>query len=203
MSVDIVDNLFSDLELSEIKNAICSVDIPDVPHNHKGGVGHDKVLAREQVGDIPIGKEIKDKLTQFVNDRYGPGLVLHHAMYANYSNKHGNPNLPPHFDRDQCSVVIDYQLESNTYWDLGVGLNTYSIKDNSALIFNANTNIHWRPHKDFEDGEYVKMILFRFFNPIDRVDYSHLPQFDNHSIFKEVNSYRDSLYSNRKSEAEK
>lgn len=203
MSVDIIDNLFSESDLILIKNIINSITIPDAPHQYEGGMGHDKTLSREQAGDIPLTKEIKDTLTKFVNEKYGPGLVLHHSMYVDYSNKHGNPNLPPHFDRDECSVVIDYQLESNTVWDLGVGLNTYSIKDNSALIFNANENIHWRPHKDFADGEYVKMILFRFYNPIDRVDYSNLPRFSWNSIFKEVNEYRDSLYSNRKSEAEK
>ena len=112
-----------------------------------------------------------------------------------YSNEYGEPTLPPHYDGDDNDLIIDYQLSSNTTWGIGVNLEVYELEDNSAIMFNPNTNIHWRPIKKFEDGEYVIMLFFRFFNEKNRSDYSHLPMHPNDEAFKEVRKLRDSLNS--------
>jgi hypothetical protein len=115
------------------------------------------------------------------------------ALCVVYSSEYGQPNLPPHFDGDDTEFVVDFQLESNTQWDVGVDLKTYSLEDNSAIIFNPNEHIHWRPHKEFGDGEYVKMMFFRFYNPIRGSDYSHLTLSRDDPAFDEVRAFRDSL----------
>lgn len=85
---------------------------------------------------------------------------------AEYSNKYGKPDLGPHYDGDWTDIVVDFQLESNTEWPIGVELQTYTLADNSAIAFNPNKGVHWRTHKTFNDGEFVRMIFFRFINPL-------------------------------------
>jgi hypothetical protein len=85
------------------------------------------------------------------------------------------------------------QLEANTSWDLGLNTTTYTLEDNSALVFNANTEIHWRVKKDFKPGEYVRMMFVRFYNEENPSDYSHLNLTQTHDIFKDARELRDSL----------
>jgi hypothetical protein len=122
------------------------------------------------------------------------------VLYVEYNNKYGNPDLPPHFDADKNEFIFDYQLESNTSWDLGVNMDVHAMEDNSALVFNPNLNIHWRPVKDFEDGEYVRMVFFRFYNAENPTNYSHMKYTQEHDVFADVISFRTSLaiqYHNR------
>jgi hypothetical protein len=125
-------------------------------------------------------------------------LTLSSTTYVEYNNKYGIPNLPPHFDSDINDLVISYQLKSNTDWNFAVEKQIYALKDNSILVFNANKNIHWRPHKIFKDDEFVKMIFFRFCNIENKSDNSHLVYSIDHEIFKEINELRDSLINNDK-----
>jgi hypothetical protein len=160
-----------------------------------GSLEVDKVLGRTQVyfnlKDIP--NQIIEKMTQTVNSLSDQPLVIDHITYVEYSSEYGESNLPPHFDGDRNNLVVDYQLKSNISWDLGINTELYPLEDNSALIFNANTNIHWRPYKRFQDGEYIRMIFFRFYDPVNRPDYSYLPKYLDHEVFRDANMVRDSL----------
>jgi hypothetical protein len=155
----------------------------------------DPVLGRLSIGDISryFPDKFKDKLNEIATKFLGTTTESNSAGYALYSNKYGSPNLPPHFDGDTNDVIINFQLSSNTSWDLGLGLETYTLEDNSAVVFNGNTNIHWRPHKTFKDGEYVAMIFFRLFNKEKRTNYSYLPSNQTDDVFKEVVQFRNSL----------
>jgi hypothetical protein len=114
-------------------------------------------------------------------------------LYVEYNAKYGAPILPPHVDGDFNELIIDYQLESNTRWPIGVNLELYPLEDNEAIIFNPNTNIHWRTHKDFQQGEYVRMLFFRFYKANKKSDYSYLPHHPEDPLFKEVADFRNSL----------
>lgn len=154
-------------------------------------------LGRESLCNVSteISEEIVTKLTKLVNTLTDRTLTMRNYQLSvvTYSNRYGTPNLRPHFDRDNNELIIDYQLGSNTRWPLGVNTSVYDLEDNSALIFSPNTNVHWRPHKTFKDGEYVSMIFFRFFDEKSPVDYSHLPGHPDDPEFDEVRKYRDSL----------
>ena len=76
---------------------------------------------------------------------------------------------------------------------MGLNQKTYTLSDNSALVFNANKEIHWRVHKEFKEGEYVKMLFVRFCNPENMSDYSYLPHHPDDEMFKEAREFRDSL----------
>ena len=201
MNVVKINDIFSEEEIALIKKSIDSVEIP-VDENGKylssaenQGTGIDEHLGRIQIGSLSLTTAIKEKILKIVNETSGSKLELGHILYAEYSNQYGEPNLPVHFDGDQNVLVFDFQLEANVSWDLGVDLKKYSLEDNSALIFNANEYPHWRPRRTFKDGEYVKMLFARFFDPAVESDYSHLRYTINHQVFSDINSFRDSLKS--------
>lgn len=178
-------------ELDVINKIINGVEIPMGPDGKyvnfefNGGTGLCERLGRLQIGNIAydLPSHILDKLTEIANSQSDVPMVISSAMYVEYSNKYGAPNLPPHFDRDTNNLIINMQLSSNTHWDIGINTETYRLEDNSALIFNGNTNIHWRVHKKFEDNEYVNMLFIRFHDPKNRPDYSHLPN-DQHKDYE-------------------
>lgn len=185
MSIHKINNLFSEEELESLFKLLDSMT----------GLNIHPELGRIQLGfsaqEIP--KAVIDKVAETVNSVSDKPLIMDHVIYVEYSNKYGESNLPPHVDGDKNNIVVDYQLTSNVAWDLGINTETYPLEDNSALIFNANTNVHWRPYKIFQDGEYVRMLFFRFYDPLNRPDYSYLPHHSSHDMFKPAHKVRDSL----------
>jgi hypothetical protein len=182
--MNIINNVFSNNQLNFLHKVIPT---------YKGNI--DNNLGRIIINDIKdtFNKNFQNKLTKIAIKILNEPATLDHACYVKYSNEYGSPNLPPHFDGDTNDLIVNFQLSSNTSWDLGLNLKTYTIKDNSALIFNGNTNIHWRPHKIFNDGEYVQMIFFRFYKTKNRSNYSYLPINQTDEIFSEVKKIRNSL----------
>ena len=133
-----------------------------------------------------------EKLQNIVKQVTDVPLEIRSVTYVEYNSLHGNPNLPPHLDADVNDLILNIQIGSNTDWSLGLDLKAYNIEDNSALIFNPNKQIHWRVHKEFKDGEYVRMLFIRLFNPESPSDYSHLDVLQDHEMFKEAREFRDS-----------
>lgn len=202
MSITYIENVFSPEELEMINSLIAKQVVPTldngeyiVSSNETGGIGLCEELGRLQIGDILKGCEesLKEKLLQIGHSLSDIRLSVDHGGYAEYSSKYGSPNLPPHFDGDTNDLIVNFQLSSNTSWGIGVGTEVYSLQDNSAVVFNGNTNIHWRPIKTFKDGEFVKMIFFRLYNADSRSDYSGLPMNQNDDVFAEVRNIRNSM----------
>lgn len=184
MPITIVDNIFSKEDIGLIENIILGSEY--IIHQ---GLGRIEMLGIED--HLPI--EIIEGLTDIARNVSGLPLKMDHAMAVEYSNLYGKPNLKPHLDGDTNDLIINIQLETNTVWDIGLNQNVYTLDDNSALIFNANKEIHWRVHKEFKDGEYVRMLFVRFYNPENISDYSHLKYSQDHKIFKDARDFRDSL----------
>jgi hypothetical protein len=183
MGINKVDNIFSWDELQLIEKEISTYEgEPDI------NLGRVFIEFTNR-----LTPDIKDRLYEIVDNITDETLILSNALYVEYNAKYGKPNLPPHFDGDTNDLIINIQLSANTRWDLGLNLKTYKLEDNSAMVFNGNTEIHWRPHKEFQDGEYVKMLFIRFYNSTNRSDYSHVPMNQIDEVFKEVREYRDSL----------
>lgn len=191
--IHFVENLFDDLQIQSFNNIIDSFTIPVINEKYissdkNNGTGVCEELGRLQISDIQrdVPEAIKKQISDVVKSFTDASVSLKHMMYVEYNCKYGEPNLPPHFDRDDGDLIINYQLDSNTSWEIGVGLKKYDLKDNSAIAFNGNTNIHWRTHKYFKDEEYVKMIFFRFHNPLNPSNYNHAPENQNDEAFQEV-----------------
>lgn len=179
-----IENVFTNEELDLINNALLTYQTE-----------LDERLGRAMIGDIKrcFPNEMRDKVEKIASEVSGLPLIMDHALYVEYNKKYGTPNLPPHFDGDTNDLIINYQLSANTSWGLGLNLDVYNLEDNSAVVFNGNTEIHWRPHKQFKEGEYVKMIFIRFYNSEKRSNYSNLTNDPMDDIFKEVRDLRDGL----------
>lgn len=188
--VKVFDNLFTDSEVQELHTAIADVPEESVyEYNNLGRLHNEEVI---------LPRSLQDKLTDLVNDHLQLSASNRLSLKVNpisveYRAEYGNPHLPPHFDRDDTDYILDYQLDSNTQWPLGVDRNVYPLENNSAVGFNPNGNIHWRPLKTFQPGEYVRMIFFRFHNHDNPSNYKHLPEDIGEQEFVELNDYRASL----------
>jgi hypothetical protein len=200
MTRPLLKNLFSNQELLYFYEAVNSVEVPvdkfgqyikDEDADPKVSASLGRLKASRFFDSMP--NQIKDKLEKVAKEISGVDMSLRNSSYAEYSADYGRPDLPPHVDGDSNDMIINFQLSSNTVWELGLDLNTYRLEDNSAIIFNPNTTIHWRPKKTFNDGEYVKMIFFRLCDAANQKDYSHLPNDPDDKMFSEVVKFRDSL----------
>jgi hypothetical protein len=136
---------------------------------------------------------IRDSIDILINSLYKENLILNGFSAVEYNNKYSNPNLPPHYDGDDNDLIFSIQLSSNVSWGVGVDCELYRLKDNSAVIFHPNVNAHWRPKKEFKDGEYVRMMFVRFYKATGRTDYSHMRYGSKDPIFDKVNEFRDSF----------
>lgn len=187
MTIHKVNDLFLKEDLDDINSSIESY------MQKENNIKLDSILGRILFFQFKVSENIENKITKFCSDLLGVELKCAHAVYTEYNNLYGKPNLPPHFDGDTNILVVDYQLKSNTSWDLGIDEQSYPLQDNSALIFNANEHVHWRPHKTFQNGEYIKMLFFRFYNPKVESNYSHLILSQDHEFFKKAIDFRNSL----------
>ena len=197
-----INNVFSDNEIIELSSSIIDHVASLVHKDYElfEQSGPNSELGRFQVGSIVdffsrdfelrFRTKMENKVYKITKSKMNMGSVI----YVEYSKKYGEPNLPPHFDGDSSDLIINYQLDSNISWSLGLNKSLYSLENNSALVFNPNTNIHWRPIIDFNKGDYVKMIFFRFKNSEIDNDYSHLSKLmQNDPMFVEVDMYRRKL----------
>ena len=196
--IEKINNILSQKQIDRFLYITNSIDVPknkdgELIYNEENEYSISKDLGRLQYTIKDVDYPLEVKLTKIANSFLNTEYRLSGTTYVEYSSSFGLPNLPPHFDGDETDLMINYQLLSNTEWGLGLDKTVYSIEDNSALIFNPNENIHWRPKKSFKDGEFVKMIFFRFVDLKNKKDNSHLRYTLDHEILKDVNNFRNSL----------
>jgi hypothetical protein len=151
------------------------------------------LYGRVCITEMGMPDGLQERLNDLVSDLFNVKLVGELSLGVEYNPKYGTPNLPPHFDGDNTEIILNYQLDSNTSWACGVNTTVFDMEDNSALIFSPNANVHWRPHKKFNEGEFVKMIFFRFYDPTKESDYSHLRLSLNDPVFDDMNELRERL----------
>ena len=181
--ISIATNIFSEEEIESLYETI--KDNESEIHGELGRIQYNLLLNT-------IRSKTVDKLNDIVKEVTDLPLQIRSATYVEYNSLYGKPNLPPHLDADTNDLILNIQIESNTDWAIGLNLKAYDIKDNSALVFNPNKEIHWRAHKEFKDGEYVRMLFIRLFNPDSPSDYSHLDLLQDDEMFTDAIAFRDS-----------
>lgn len=152
----ILRNVFTNQEIDVLKRCIKrhqDETFPDEPQ-----LGRSRLNL--YVEDLPMG--ILIKLHEIANRVSRSKLILNHIYTVTYKKEFGEPDLPPHLDPSDSTFCLDYQLESNTYWDIAVNGVLYRLKDNSALSIATNSQAHWRKRKVFNDQEFITMIFFHF-----------------------------------------
>lgn len=179
-----VNNVFTEKELISIKYYIDKLGRHEVQED----------LGRVNITGFDFHPDIVEKILGLARDSFDFNVKKNgSAMVVEYSSKYGLPNLPPHFDGDDSDLIFNFQLESNTHWDVGVGIEAHPMEDNSAIMFRPNADPHWRPHKAFKEGEYVKMIFLRFQDIDNYKNYEHMNLALDDPIFDEANQVRDSM----------
>jgi hypothetical protein len=159
--------IFASIEDEFKTRPIIYEDAPSVTVHGDGNITYWKDFGRIDIKYPNIPKDIVEKLWDKIKDSVDKSFVdLHYSfvIYAEYTKKSGGfPMLTPHFDGSTTSsLILDYQLESNVTWEIGVESEIFELKDNDGLFFDPLENIHYRPIKNFNDEEFVKMLFFRF-----------------------------------------
>ena len=134
-------------------------------------------MSRVQIEfDAPenIIKKLKSLALEYVDD---PDLELTHYQYLDYYGKYGNgnsPMLPPHLDTENyyTKVSIDYQMSSNIDWAIVVEDDSFILKNNEVLVFEASERIHWREPIILKEQDRCEVIVFHFSNKHDHAPYA-------------------------------
>lgn len=176
------ENVFTNEEILLIKNII-DKELQTRPYvnwddNSMGRVSKEKIikikknaLGRLEVGGLTMPKKIVNKVFSIAQELFHVKeyniTMLSDITYVEYNKKYseGNPVLNVHKDYGQCGLILDYQLDSNTSWDIGIEKDIYSINNNEIIALHPLTYYHWRPFKHWQDNEYVKLIFFEFHVP--------------------------------------
>jgi hypothetical protein len=174
MAVEVFKDFFTDVEIEGIKSLVdreikSRKTLPVKPEDvlrseHNLYNFHYFDDSRLCVYDIEYS-QYSDKILKIIKEKY-PEARLVSTRYVEYSKKWGDfPDLPLHKDGGEDftglrQIMFDYQLDSNTDWDLIVGEDLISLNNNDACIFNPYLIQHGRPKKIFNDDEYKKNILF-------------------------------------------
>lgn len=171
----ILKNVFTTEEVSEIKNQInFIVNTKHVEMENQNVFDPEPMVqysylnqGRRDTYGISFSPKIVQKITKIANELLEDGsesVNLTEVQYTEYSgDMKGNPSLGIHFDGGKdCNMILDYQLESNISWGIGIDEDVYTLKDNELLLLNPVTKIHYRPNKKFNSGDLTRMIFFKF-----------------------------------------
>jgi hypothetical protein len=116
-------------------------------------------------------KEAEEVMDSYVLPIYKEDIKLGHYSYLDYNMKYGNgeyyPSLPPHIDAANTLVTFNYCLDTNIDWDIYVDNKPYSLKAGDALVFSAINQVHWRPKREWQEGEFCEILTFDYTLPDD------------------------------------
>lgn len=151
-----------------INDALSEQDIKDI-YKHVKASNQIRILEiyNQEIVDFMMPETIKNKIVELAEEAFEVrGLELIAYQFARYENRvleDGTklvPVLYPHFDTfEEKKYTFDLQLDTNTYWDIVVEDEQFSLDNNQALTFSGTHDIHWRVPKVFEDGEFVEMLF--------------------------------------------
>jgi hypothetical protein len=171
----ILKNVFTTEEVKEIKDQInFMVNTKHVEMENQEVFDPEPMVqysylnqGRRDTYDIRFSPRVVQKITKIANELLDDGLEsvsLTGVQYTEYSgDMKGNPSLGIHFDGGKdCDMILDYQLESNVSWGIGIDEEVYTLEDNELLLLNPVTKIHYRPKKKFHSGDLTRMIFFKF-----------------------------------------
>jgi hypothetical protein len=162
----VIDNALTQEEINLIFEIVKNTDRQDFHNELSYNSWH-----------IQLPDSIINKITNYAESVAGIKLRLAEYNFSRYQktiigDNIFNPLLFPHTDEafNADRVTLDYQIRSNVSWPITVDNweteTDYILADNQILTFSGTHQVHWRPKKDFIDGEFLEAI-FLHFAPID------------------------------------
>jgi hypothetical protein len=161
-SNDVVKDLLTKSEIEEIYRNV------DESYNNfvLKGVG-------QHIFDFRMPESVMEKILKVCKELSGQDdLILEAYQFARYEKSVGPdgeiilPSLHPHHDLfDQPRFTFDYQLGSNVSWPIFVEGKEIILSDNEAITFSGTHQLHWRPNREWSEGEYLDLIFCHLHSP--------------------------------------
>jgi hypothetical protein len=111
-------------------------------------------------------EEIEKLMDEYVYPVYKEKIKLAHYLYLDYNIKYGEeeyfPCLPPHIDAANTLVTFNYCLDTNIDWDLYIDNVRYELKAGDAIVFSAVNQVHWRPKREWKEGDFCEILSFDY-----------------------------------------
>lgn len=159
----IIKNIFSESEIKDLYDLIDNVNIEEKTFVQK------IFCHRAYFVDLP--DSVINKIKATAEKNFGPNIEMTEVSFARYSYdmySDGLANVPPslypHCDNafHEPRLTIDFQIKSNIDWPIIVEEREYLIKDNEALSFSGTHQVHWRPHVEWQEHNFVDLIFTHF-----------------------------------------
>lgn len=165
----IIDNVLTQEEISTIFEIVSKTESQNFHNELAYNSWH-----------IQLPNSLVEKFTKHAESVAGVPLKLEEYNFSRYEKVTSscgkytfNPLLFPHTDEAFQSdrFTFDYQIRSNVQWpitvDNWVEEKDYTLQDNQALTFSGTHQVHWRPKREFVEGEFIELI-FLHFAPLDK-----------------------------------
>lgn len=176
-----LNKIFTEDEIAliekSIEEQIASRELVEWDDQVDGEYIHNSKIVKIQKNLGRFGAEgiiLPDNINQKVLDLINAGLVNNNyrltnqgVFYVEYNPKYGTPDLTPHYDGGTCTLILDYQLSSNTDWPIGIDDRLYQLSDNDGVLLKPLEYLHYRPIRSWSDGDSVRMIFFNLVNTQD------------------------------------
>jgi len=123
-----------------------------------------KMMGRIAIQNLPLPDSCLKAFTSLISESGFEGYTYaSNTTYLEYKNQYGIPKLPSHRDGEgPDSVIIDYCLMTNIKWPIVIDNNSFTLKENSAVLFDGVNQYHSRAPKKLEDNDFEKVILVKF-----------------------------------------
>lgn len=176
-----LNKIFTEDEIALIEKSIAeqiaSRELVEWDDQVDGEYIHNSKIVKIQKNLGRFGAEgiiLPDNINRKVLDLVNAGLVNNKyrltnqgVFYVEYNPKYGTPDLTPHYDGGTCTLILDYQLSSNTDWPIGIDDRLYQLSDNDGVLLKPLEYLHYRPIRSWSDGDSVRMIFFNLVNTQD------------------------------------
>jgi hypothetical protein len=152
---EIMSNVFNDIDYFTFKKYL--FEKPKLAKDYSAGFGrycfNDSLINEYSEKLLPIARKHFDSET----------LVPSYSLFAHYQGNEAS--LYKHRDDNACTYTIDYCVYQTEPWDLYVDNKAYTLKENEALAYFGNDQLHWREKFPNPESGHVAMIFFHFVEP--------------------------------------
>lgn len=162
-------NIIMDIKPHTIDNILTESEIAEIYALLNDSTEDQMYISRswgQKSWTLNIPQNIIDGISYKIKKIYGDDWYLEVPRVARYDNSmECVPYLDPHIDNFlDHRITLDIQLKSNISWPVVVDGVEFPLIDNSGLVFSGTKNVHWRPDRVFEDGEFVDLLFCHFRN---------------------------------------
>lgn len=118
------------------------------------------------VTEFKMPEHIEATISNHILPMYKKPIKLSHFSYLGYDGKYSDyevpPALPPHIDAANTLLTFNFQLGGNIDWDIYVDGERHELKTGDALVFSAVNQVHWRPKRVWQKGDFTEILTVNF-----------------------------------------